>query len=58
MTWQILTVAAKIKKLDKFLKNAVNSDGKIPGDISHNFGHIQPKPDNENLCHKFMYAFK
>ena len=34
-TWQILTVAAKVKKLDKFLKNAVNSEGKLPGDITH-----------------------
>ena len=39
-TWQILTVAAKVKKLDKFLKNAVNSEGKLPGDITHLGGHI------------------
>jgi len=34
-TWQILTVAAKVKKIDKFLKNAVNSEGKLPGEITH-----------------------
>lgn len=39
-TWQILTVAAKINKIDRFLKNAVNSEGKLPGDITHLGGHI------------------
>ena len=58
VTWQILTVAAKIKKIDKFLKNAVDCEGKVPGDITNIGSHIQPMPDSDNLSHKFMYAFK
>ena len=40
VTWQILIVAAKVKKLDKFLKNAVDSNAKLPGSITSVGGHI------------------
>jgi len=58
VNWQILTLAAKVKKLDKFLKNAVNTEGKVPGEIANIGSHILPKPDSDNISHKFLCAFK
>ena len=40
MTWQILVVAAKMKKIDKFLKNAADIEGKVPGEIAGTGAHI------------------
>jgi len=56
VTWQILTVAAKFKKIDKFFKNAVDTNEIVPGELKNIGKNISPKPDTVNLSHKFLCA--
>ena len=60
LTWQLLAVAAMIKRIAPFLQSAasLSTDGKVPGNVHKNQGsHIAPKPDSENLRAKFLKAF-
>ena len=56
VTWQILTVAAKFKVIDKFLNKATGADGKIPRVNKKAEQNVPPKQDSLNLRHKFLYA--
>ena len=58
VTWQILTVAAKFRVMEKFMKNAVSGDGTIQGSLSGAGETVPPKQDSSNLRHKFAYVLK
>ena len=58
VTWQVLTLAAKFRVMDKFMKSAVDSYGKIPGSLSGAGETVPPKQDSINLRHKFAYVLK
>jgi hypothetical protein len=56
VNWQILTVAAKFKVIDKFINVATGADGKIPRIKKKAEQFVPPKQDSLNLRHKFLYA--
>jgi hypothetical protein len=56
VNWQILTVAAKFKVIDKFINVATGADGKIPRIKKKAEQNVPPKQDSLNLRHKLLYA--
>ena len=56
VNWQILTVAAKFKVIDKFLKIATGADGKIVRVNKKAEQNVPPKQDSLNVRNKFLYA--
>ena len=56
VTWQILTVAAKFKVIDKFLNIATGPDGKISSVKKKAEQNVPPKQDSLNVRHKLLYA--
>ena len=56
VTWEILTVAAKFKVIDKFLRVATGADGKVIRVVRNAEQNVPPKQDSFNLRHKLLYA--